>query len=165
MADPRDSVSYQRMVDMIELIELEGPQTIDEICVELGIDHQLFKVCRYGLPGRLALEDHGVTIPRPVAVEGYVYKLAEAYKTGTTSDGEPNLNKALSDTMTRQATVYTDVERLIDLLALPRTDPIRVALRSLQKDLDKVVTRMGEIAKASGAPVSQWAAYVLDKIA
>jgi hypothetical protein len=152
------------MVDMIRILQRRGPLTIDDLCSRLGIDHALFKNCRYGLPGRLALEDQGLTIPRPVAKEGYVYKLAQTYRAGpAATDGEPNVCQTLSDTLTRQATIYIDVERLIDFL--PKGDPVRAMLRKLQKGLDLVVTEMGAVAKKTDAPVSQWGQFVLDKIA
>jgi hypothetical protein len=162
--NPRDSVQYERMAEIIAIIQKRGPLTIDDICARMRFDHGTFKMVRYGLPGRLALEDNGVTMPRPVASEGYTYKLAETYTVGgPVTDGEPNVQTALSDTLTRQATIYTDIERLIDFL--PKGTKVRGMLRKLQKGLDLVVTEMGAVAETTDTPVSQWARFVLDKIA
>jgi hypothetical protein len=162
--DPRTLLKYQQMIGIIDLLEIEGPQTIGDICSDQMISRQQFKNCRYSLAGQLAMEDRGVVIPRPVTSEKYIYKLASAYRTGNVDDdGEPNLQSATSDLLTRVATIYMDVEKLIEFV--PGRSAIRRLLRKLQKSLDGTLDRAEDVATDVGAPISLRAEHVLDRIA
>lgn len=160
--DPRTSVRYARMVEVVNLINTKGPRTKDQILKALKITDQQFKLAHYSLPGMLALEDYDVVIPRPVPSENYVYKLASAYKTGIVADdGEPNMQSAAGDLLTRVATVYIDVERLTSFVS----GSSRRLLRKLMKSLEGTIDRADDLASESGATISSKAQYVLDKIA
>lgn len=161
--DPRTSLRYHNMLAVIDLLEARGPMTVKQICTKLKISNQQFKLCRYSLPGQLAMEDRSVVIPRPVTSEGYVYKVSTAYQSGSVDDdGEPNIQNATSDLLTRVATIYMDVEKLVD--HVPGRSVIHRLLRKLQRSLDGTLDRAEDVAVDVGAPISQRAAHVLDRI-
>lgn len=162
--DPRTSARYSLMESVIELIELEGPQTLEQICYELSVSPAAFREARYSLPGQLALEDQGKIIPRPVVAEGYIYKLAEGLNTGAVdSDGRLNLQTATSELLTRVATIYTDVEGLV--MFAPARSAARKLLRKLQKAVDSTLDRAEDVAIEMKAPISAKAQHLLDRIA
>ena len=116
--DPRTSIRYARMVDVIDLIQRRGPQTIDQICKRLKVNEYTFKMDRGSHSGKLAMSDHGLTMPRPVASENYTYKLASTYRTGASdTDGEPNIQHMTGDLLTRTTTLYSDVDTLVGLVS------------------------------------------------
>ena len=159
--DPRKSVNYKLMEEIIDFLEAYGACDVEYICTEMDLSPRNFRNCRYSLPGRLAMEDHGVTIPRPVSIDGYNYRLASTYRSGDDdTDFEPGMHGSVSDVLTRQATVYVDVQKMVAATSGTR----RKLLRKLQKALDAVLDRMEDVAKDSGAPISVWAQTVLDRI-
>jgi hypothetical protein len=162
-SDPRASVYYARMNTLITRIQAKGPMTIDQICRHLRISEQQWKSLRYGMPGRLALEDAGVSMPRPVYSENYVYKITSNYRTGDIEeDGEPNFTEALSDLMTRQATVYQLVDTLAGL-ATPRSK-VQKLLRKTRRDMGGVLDRLEDVVDEAQAPVTEWARHVLNTL-
>jgi len=162
--DPRTTLPYKRMTQLVKIIKQQGPQTIDDLCSTLGISYDQFRIMRYSLGGRLALEDAQVVIPRPIVSEGYLYKLSSTYQVGSQNkNGKPNLETASSDVLTRLATIYMDVERLVVQVASGSVQ--RKLLRKLQKALENTLDRAEDVADAADAPIPPWAQYVLDKVA
>lgn len=163
-SDPTTTIRYARMEEVIKIIKRHGPQTLEQLLARTGMNHQQFKDMRYEMPGRLCLEAYGFVMPRPVASEGHVYKLVEKYHTGIPDeDGESNLQTAFSDVLTRQSTIYMDVDRILDQMT--QKTALRKMLKNLKRDLESVVSKMGDIADISNAPKSQWAGHVLELIA
>jgi hypothetical protein len=158
--DARKSIKYARMNNLIDLLARQGPLTVDQIMKALKITYPMFKVVRYSFPGRLALEDRQVTIPRPVASEDYKYKLATTYQTGDVlTDGEPNLQAAFTEIVSRQATILEVLEQLVD----GTTGSVRKRLRSLRKQVDAVLDTMGVVADDAGSEISEWAQHVISR--
>ena len=163
MRDPRKSIRYARMNGIIDILGLQGPMTIEELCLNQGLTYQQFRAARYSLPGQMAMEDREVVVPRPVTSEGYVYKLALTYQSGNVADdAEPNLQKETSDLLTRVATIYLQVEQLIEFV--PGRSYVRKLLRKLQKSLDGTLDRAEDVAEEAAAVVSPRARHVLDRI-
>lgn len=161
--DPRSSIHYARMLVLIDRIQKGGPMTQAQICAYLKLSVEQWRQLRYELPGRLALEDRGLTMPRPVYSEGYVYKIVANYRTGNVDeDGESNLVEALSDLLTRQATVYQQVDNLATL-ATPRTK-VQKLLRKTRRDMGGVLDRLEDVVDEAGAPITEWARHVLDTL-
>ena len=161
--DPRLSIHYARANDLVDLLDLYGPMTLDEVCTELGTSVGQYKDMRYSHGGRLALEDRGVTIPRPVADEGWTLKLASAWDTGSsTDDARPNSAVTVADLATKLATIYVGVETLIPKLP-PRSANRRV-LHKLLKAMDASLDRVDDAAKIAGSNLSPWVTHVLERI-
>ena len=103
-----------------------------------------------------------MVMPRPVAGEDYVYKLVDAFATGPSSgDGEPNIQTATSDLLTRVATIYLDVDGLIGQVS---SNVVRRLLQRLKVSLTTTISSASDAADATGAPVSAKAEYVLATI-
>jgi hypothetical protein len=161
--DPRTGIDYIRMGKIIDFLDTNGPHTMGYICRKMRITPRDFRAARYRLGGRLAMEDRGVTIPRPVSNENYKYKVASTYHTGDAkTDGEPGMQTSFSNILTSQATVYVDVEKVI---AAETNKTTKKLLRKLQKSMDAVLDRMEDVAVDAGAPIGVWARTVLDRIA
>jgi hypothetical protein len=153
-----------RILQVIDYLQAAGPSTIDDITSALRITEDQFRTSRYSLPGMMAMEDRNVVIPRPVAGEGYIYKLAASYQTGgVDTDGKPNLQGSSSDVLTRLATVYVEVEGLV--AQVPGRSAYRKLLRKLQKALDNTIDRAEDLIHEVDGPISDKAQYVLDRIA
>lgn len=159
--DPRTHYGYIRMDGVVDFLESYGPHTIEDLCLQLGMSAYDFRAARYSLSGRMALEDRGVTIPRPVSTDGYMYKLSTTFRSGVGDDAEPGTLAAFSDVLTRQATVYVDVEKMVSTVP---PGPTRKLLRKLLKSMDAALDRMEDVAVNSGAPIGSWAQSVLDRI-
>lgn len=158
--DPRNSVKYTLISDAVDELHAFGPMTLEDLCAHLQVDLATFRKSRYSLAGRLALEDKDVIIPRPIAAEGYVYKLAERWRAGTAEDGDPNIQGATSDMVTRVATIFDDLSRLCDKVS--GKTGIGKALRKLRRAMDNALDRAEDAALVAQTPISDWAQYVLD---
>jgi hypothetical protein len=65
--------TYIHVKDLIDTLQIDGPQTRDELCVRFGWTHGHFlKIMR---TARNELSAVDGAIPRPVAVDGYRYRL------------------------------------------------------------------------------------------
>ena len=162
-SDPRASIYYSRMLFLIDHIRKTGPMTQEQICKYLKLSVEQWRQLRYGMPGRLALEDAGVSMPRPVYSEGYIYKITANYRTGNVDeDGELNFIEALSDLLTRQATVYQQVDNLA-ALSTPRSK-VQKLLKKTRRDMGGVLDRLEDVVDEAGAPITEWAQHVLDTL-
>ena len=150
------------MIEFIDLIDAKGPLPLPQVLRTMKITHQQFKAARYSHPGDLAFEDRGVVIPRPVSGEKYVYKLVETYRTGLDDDAEPPFQMAFADILTRQASIYMDVEQVLDHLA-PKTTEKKL-LRKVKNALVSVLENMDSCVTSTATPVSPRAQYVLDNL-
>lgn len=162
-ANPRESVKYHLTNEIIDYIDTYGPTDIDTLCIELDVTADQFRKARYSLPGMLAMEDRDVTIPRPTRLDGFMYKLADGVRTATAEDGEPNMQKAFGDLLTRVATIYLDVEKLVAIA--PSRSAVRKMLRKLQRSLDGTLDRAEDVAMEADAAISPKARHVLERIA
>jgi hypothetical protein len=161
--NPRASVNYANTTKVIDLLLTDGPMDLERILAHTGMTRDQFREARYSLPGLLAMEDAGVTIPRPVRSEGFIYKLADNYRTGNVDDdAEPSLQAAVSDLLTRVATIYLDVEKLED--AAPARSAVQRVLRKLRRSLAVTVERAGEATEEVEATLSRKAEYVLENL-
>lgn len=160
--DPRATTRYALMGEIIDFLKAYGACDLEYICTEMDLSSRNFRAARYSLAGRLAMEDRNVTIPRPVSGEGYLYKLASTFRSGDIeTDSEPGLLAAVTDILTRQATIYVDVEKFIATLPSGKTKKL---FRKVQKAQDTTLDRMEDAAIDTGAPISAWAQTVLDRI-
>lgn len=158
--DPRASVKYARMNELVDLLETYGPADIDFIVNQLGVSEQSFHIARSSMEGRMALADRGVVIPRPVAGEGYLYKISGGYRTGdVATNAEPNVLAALSDLATRLVTFVGDLDGIVDMLP-PST--VRRMLKRAHKMIDVGTDQTVAAAQALGAPLSDRALHTID---
>lgn len=162
-SDPRTCIGYIRMTEFIDLLETYGPMTLEDVLSETGWTEAQFKQSRGSLSGSLALEDRDKVIPRPVAANGYAYTLVDSYRSGTSEDAEPSLQMAFGDVLTRQTTIYLDVQRMVDML--PAKSPERKLLNKTVKAMNYTLERMEEcIVPLNLGNITAKAQYVLDSL-
>jgi hypothetical protein len=158
--DPRDSVHYVLINNVITFLDMNGPATLDEICTAIQEPAHNFRQARYSLPGRLAMEDRNVVIPRPVSDEGFLYKLADAWGPTGPGTGEPNVKKAVSDILTRLAVTFEDIDNLTQ--KVPGKTSIGKSLRKLKRSMNTSLDQAEEVATLSKTDISDRAAYILE---
>ena len=98
------------MVQVIKLLR-HGPLSLDAITRQLGVSKEQFRSARYGYGGELAMIKANVCIPRPIASEGWVYKITD--RMGASKRGaDNNLAMSYSDLLARQTTLGNQAKRL-----------------------------------------------------
>lgn len=155
MRDPRRSVHYRRWDRVIDFLQQNGAADIDTVCHHLRMTRNEFFRARGTRYGDLACQDRGVTIPRPIKPEGYVYKLATGWDPAS-GGAAPNVQQSLSDTHTRLTTIRETMNVLTAMVGT--SSPAFPFLTQAQQALNITLVSAEAAIHAIGGRVSARAA-------
>jgi hypothetical protein len=152
--------SDQALMTQIIKFLRNGPADLETIVQQLGVTRAQFRSARYGYGGELAMVKANVCIPRPIAAEGWVYKITDRMGKGK-KGADLNLAKTYSVLLAQQTTLGIQVKRLLTHVKPPQHQ------RDLQGALGSIRQALGyfdQLVGDTGGAYSEKTLHLINQV-